>query len=274
MTNIARRIVVIFVTTISVMWAINYQKKVHARHHEITSSHADNAGIQHLSIIMDGNRRWAQKRGLEKWQGHKAGMERIKLAIEFARERNIPHLSLWTFSLHNFARSSEELNYLFNVLAQEFAKQEAQSLIDAGIRVRFIGDRTKFPETVISLINDIEEKSKKCTALNLYLLFCYSGREEIIDACQRIAHQIEEGNLSSHEISETLFRNYLWTTGIPDPDLIIRTGDGNTRLSNFMQYQCAFSELYFTDCYWPDITKKELEKAVNFFAQCKRNFGK
>lgn len=255
------------------MLTINYQKRAQALPHEIPVF--DNTTtIQHMSIIMDGNRRWARERGLENWQGHHAGMERIKLAIEFALEHHIPHLSLWTFALQNFVRSAKELNYLFNVLAQEFAQREAQNLINAGIQVRFIGDRSAFPAQLISLIEDIEEKSKGGTKLKLYLLFCYSGREEIIHACKEIARLVQAGGCPADAINQELFTQHLWTAGIPDPDLIIRTGKDNNRLSNFMQYQSAFSELYFLDCYWPDITKKQLEDALVFFTRCKRNFGK
>lgn len=229
--------------------------------------------LTHLALIMDGNRRWAQERGLESWQGHQKGVGPLKQAIEFCLEQQIPYLTVWAFSLQNFKRKAEELNYLFNILAEQLAHKEAQELADAGIKIKVIGDRSRYPSHLVPLIDAIEEKTKNNTKLTLVILFCYSGREDIIQACKKIATQIENKTLTADNITAEFFEKQLWTHGIPDPDLVIRTGKGNTRLSNFMQYQCAYSELYFLDCNWPDVTKQHLQAAVNQFAHTKRNFG-
>ncbi len=229
--------------------------------------------LKHLACIMDGNRRWAKKRGLVPWRGHREGLEALQRVIDFCLEKDIPYLSLYTFSLENLGRSEQEKNYLFGVLAQEFERTKLDNLINQGVHVRFIGDRNYFPKNVVNLCENMERKTTHCDALNLNLLFCYGARQEIIDSVQRIVHDSKEGRLSEESISEELFSRYLWTSGIPDPDMIIRTG-GLARLSNFLLYQSAYSELYFLDCLWPEITKEHLEKALENFNNRQRNFGK
>lgn len=229
--------------------------------------------LKHLACIMDGNRRWAKKRSLVPWRGHREGLEAIQRAIDFCLEKDIPYLSLYTFSLENFGRSDQEKNYLFGVLAQEFERTKLDNLINQGVRICFIGDRNYFPKNVVNLCENMERKTAHCDALHLNLLFCYGARQEIVDSVQRIVRDSKEGRLSEEGISEELFNRYLWTNGIPDPDMIIRTG-GLARLSNFLLYQAAYSELYFLDCLWPEITKEHLEKALENFNNRQRNFGK
>ena len=227
--------------------------------------------IKHLACIMDGNRRWAIRKGWFTWQGHKAGLEAVKRVVSFCLENNIPYVSLYTFSLENFKRSDEEKNYLFDLIISGF-KDVHQDFIERGIKVCFIGDRSLFPANVIPTCERIEQETAHLTNLQLNLLFCYGAQQEIVGGIKRLVHDVKVGKLSEDDISNELFERYLWTRGIPEPDLIVRTG-GAQRLSNFLLYQAAYSEFYFLDCLWPDITKKHLTSALLFFNECQRNVG-
>lgn len=227
--------------------------------------------MKHLACIMDGNRRWARKNSLATLLGHKHGAQVIQHVLDFCLEHHIPYLSLYTFSIENFNRSTEECSYLFDLLAKEVTKNLG-TFLEYGIRVRFIGDRSAFPISVKPAIEHVEEKTKHLNTLQLNFLFCYGARQEIIDGIKTVVKKVRQGLLSEDDISENSFMHHVWTAGIPEPDLIIRTG-GAVRLSNFLLYQAAYSELYFLDCFWPDITKEHLLKALDYFKECKRNFG-
>ncbi|MEX0939938.1 MAG: polyprenyl diphosphate synthase [Candidatus Babeliales bacterium] len=227
--------------------------------------------MQHLACIMDGNRRWAKKNSLRPWLGHRKGAESIREVIKFCLNNNIHYLSLFTFSIENFNRSKQECTYLFNLITQE-AQNHLGEFIQNGIRVRFIGNRALFPESTKSIIEQLEHKTEQNTQLNVNFLFCYGARQEIIDAIKMVVRKVKAGLLAEDEISEASFFDYLWTRGVPEPDLIIRTG-GAVRLSNFLLYQSAYSEFYFLDCLWPDISQVHLQKALGYFNDCKRNFG-
>lgn len=228
--------------------------------------------LRHLGIIMDGNRRWAKKRGMKPWMGHKKGVEPVKEALEFCLEQRIPYLTLYVFSLENFKRPPEELEYLFNTLAQEVAKKELDDLFKKGVRVKFIGDRMRFPQSLIPIIQDIEQRTQEGSVLTLNLLFCYGGRQELIAAVRAIADKIQQSELDPQNITERTIMQHLWMGDIPDPDLIIRTA-GDQRLSNFLTFQSAYSELCFIPQYWPELTKKDLATIVEQFQKRKRNFG-
>ena len=161
---------------------------------------------------------------------------------------------------------------MFEVLAQE-AFKELDTLKDRNVRVRFIGDRTLFPKSIKSLCEKTERETEHCTALHLNFSLCYGGQQEIVDTAKRIAIKVAKGDLAIQDITPELFENFLWTSSIPSPDLIIRTG-GDNRLSNFLLYQSAYSELYFIDCLWPDISVQNLESAITYYDNCRRNFGK
>jgi undecaprenyl diphosphate synthase len=222
---------------------------------------------------MDGNRRWAVQQGLISFLGHKNGWDAVKRVADFCLDKNITYLSLYTFSIENLKnRSAEEKHYLFEVLAQE-AFKELDTLKDRNVRVRFIGDRTLFPKSIKSLCEKTERETEHCTALHLNFGLCYGGQQEIVDTAKRIAIKVTKGDLAIQDITPELFENFLWTSSIPSPDLIIRTG-GDNRLSNFLLYQCAYSELYFIDCLWPDISVQNLESAITYYDNCRRNFGK
>lgn len=216
--------------------------------------------LKHLGIIMDGNRRWAKKQGLKPWIGHKEGVNPIKETLSFCQEHGIKELTLYVLSLDNLKRPQEELSYLFDVLAQEIASKEFEGLVKRGIRVRFIGDRTKFPAQLVPLIEDIEAQSAANQHVNLNLLFCYGGTYEIEAAAAACGGDPEK------------FQASLWSRDIPPLDLIIRTG-GCKRLSNYLPIQSTYAELYFSDRLWPELTKKDLHEAVRFFVEAKRNFG-
>jgi undecaprenyl diphosphate synthase len=220
---------------------------------------------------MDGNRRWAKKQGLAAAYGHRQGVEAVKCAVDFCLKKNIPHLSLYTFSIENHQRSTQEKNYLFELMISE-ATKAVDEFIAQNIKVRFVGDRALFPPHLIALCENIESKTAAGTALQFNILFYYGGRQEIVRSIKEIVHQVRIGALTEDAITEDTVNTYLWMGNVPEPDLIIRTG-GFKRLSNFLLYQAAYSELYFLDCLWPEITAKHLEEAFSYYTAGRRNFG-
>jgi undecaprenyl diphosphate synthase len=227
--------------------------------------------IKHLACIMDGNRRWARLQGKLPVLGHQEGVKAGRRVIQFCLEKKIPYLSFYTFSIENFKRSAQEQDFIFNIVATQ-GLQEVAQLRQEGVRIRFVGDRALFPPSLISVCDTLEQQTQDCTALQVNLLFCYGARQEIIGGIKKIIRQVKAGVLDEDDINEESFNHYLWTQDFPDPDLIIRTG-GVSRLSNFLLYQAAYSELYFLDCLWPDIGAQQLEQAVSFFDKAQRNFG-
>lgn len=227
--------------------------------------------MQHLAIIPDGNRRWAAQNKLESMFGHQKGMEQVKTAIRVCIQSGIKYLSFYTFSLENFKRSELEKKYLFNLLAEGFTK-ELPDLVKEGIRVRFVGDRAQFPAQLTSVVKMVEEQTQHLTTLNMNLLFCYGGTAEIVAAVKQISQKVKDGVIGVDEITERMVHNELWTGDIPDPDLIIRAG-GESRLSNYLLYQAAYSEFTVLDTFWPAVTEAELAGCVAKFNQTKRNFG-
>jgi len=230
-------------------------------------------GLNHLACIMDGNRRWAARQSFAKLLGHKKGIETIQTVIDFCLEKKISYLSLYAYSIENLQnRSVEEQQYLFEQLAWQ-ALEDIDTFKRKNVRIRFIGDRNLFPKSMHSISEKAESETAHCISLHVNILLCYGGRQEIVDATKRIAQQIAEGSLKISDITPQLFEDNLWTAGVPSPDLIIRTGD-QQRLSNFLLYQAAYSELYFLDCMWPDISSAELESALTYYHECRKMFGK
>jgi undecaprenyl diphosphate synthase len=227
--------------------------------------------LTHLACIMDGNRRWAKQRGLVPWYGHKEGVEAVRRAVQFCLEKKIPYLSLYTFSVENFKRDPEENRYLFGLMVQE-AQKGLEEFKKNGIRLRFIGDRSLFPEQLAPLLENAEKETANNTNLTVIFLFCYGGQQEIFAAVKDIADKVNAGTLSVEQVTPELLNQTIWTGSIPDPDLIIRTG-GFSRLSNFLLYKAAYSEFCFLDCLWPDLSFEHLQKAYDDFLECKRNFG-
>lgn len=226
--------------------------------------------MQHLAMIMDGNRRWARKNGIINPYNERS-QEAVKTAISFCIKNNIKFLSLFAFSLENLNRSALERERVFSLL-ENVLGEHIPDLIEQGVRVRFIGDRTVFPSRILPVIINAEEKSAGCEVINLNILFCYGAQQELLHAMKILAKQVKEGTLGIEEITDERIRKTLWTAGIPDPELIIRTS-GVSRLSNFLLYQAAYSELAFLECHWPEITESHLQRCVDVYHQTKRNFG-
>lgn len=228
--------------------------------------------MQHLAIIPDGNRRWAVANKMQAILGYKKGIDVVKSAVNICIKNGIKFLSIYTFSFENFNRSDDEKKYLFNLLGNEL-KSSLKDLAKEKIRVRFIGDSSYFPEPLRVVISELENETKDFDRLTLNLCFCYGSRQEMVFAVKRLAQQVKDDKIKIDDINEKLISDSLWTAGIPDPDLIIRTSD-ILRLSNFLLYQAAYSELMFLNCYWPEVTEAMLQKCVDDFAKIKRNFGK
>lgn len=224
--------------------------------------------IQHLACVMDGNRRWASQQGLFPWQGHRAGAKTVEVVIAFCLKYKIPYLSLYTFSLENFKRSQEEQSYLFDMIIQQ-SQSYVPQFIEQGVKVRFIGDLQQFPDTVQDVCQRIEKQTEQGNVLQVNFLFGYGARQEIVAAAQLLAQKLVAGGLLTKEA----FEQCLWTAGIPDPDLVIRTG-GIQRLSNFLLYQSAYTEIRFLNTLWPDLSEVEILHAVNGAVQAQKNFGK
>jgi undecaprenyl diphosphate synthase len=227
--------------------------------------------MQHLAMVMDGNRRWAKRYGFQPWQGHKEGTKAVERVIKFCVEQGIKHLSLYAFSLENFNRTPEELKYLFSLIVDQ-AETQLDTCLDNGVRMRFVGDRSRFPEQTVAPIERLEKKTEHLDKLIVHFLFCYGGRQEIVASVKSIVQKIKQGLLTEDQINEATFADSLWMRGVPDPELIVRTG-GAQRLSNFLLYEAAYSELYFLDCLWPEVTTDHLNDMMTYFANCKRNFG-
>jgi len=222
----------------------------------------------HIAIIMDGNGRWAKQRGLPRADGHKAGTEAAHAVVTRCRELGVKHLTLYTFSKENWSRPKDEIKTLFELLTA-YLKREEKSLKEQGIRLKVLGEIEAMPMAVRQVIKHVMRQTKKCTNMTLNLALNYSGREEIL----RAARALVAKGVAPDDITEEAFQNELWTAGQPDPDLIIRTS-GELRLSNYLLFQCAYAEFYFTDIYWPDFSPDELEKAIAELGNRQRRFGK
>ncbi|MDQ7032021.1 MAG: polyprenyl diphosphate synthase [Desulfonauticus sp.] len=221
----------------------------------------------HLAIIMDGNGRWAQKHGLTRTEGHREGVKRVKDIITHCRKLGIPYLTLYVFSRENWKRPKEEVQTLFDLL-RTYVLQECPNLKKQDIKLNILGELSELPLVTRKAIEFVVGQTKNCRQMTLNLALSYSGQEEIIRAVKQI---IKEG-LSPSKIDISLFKQYLYTAGQPDPDFIIRTS-GEIRISNFLIFQAAYAELYFTPILWPDFTPQELDKALEDFRHRERRFG-
>jgi len=219
---------------------------------------------RHIAIIMDGNGRWALARGKSRIYGHRQGIEATKKTVKAIRRLGIPYLTLFALSTENLRRPASELNGLFDLL-RSYIKQEIDQLVKNDVRLRVIGRIELLPADVQELVQSALKRSRRCRKLNLTIALCYGGRDEIVRACARALKL-------KRSISEKGFRALLDTADIPDPDLLIRTG-GEFRLSNFLLWQSAYTELYFTKTLWPDFSGKELRKAIRFYQSRERRFG-
>ncbi len=225
----------------------------------------------HVGIIMDGNGRWAKKRLLPRAMGHSAGANNVEPMCKAAWDLGIKYLTVYAFSTENWTRSDDEVSTLMKLLKQYLIGCKEKCLKN-NMRVRIIGDISRLTEDFQETIRDLEEYSKQFDGLQFQVALNYGGRDEIVRATRKIAAECKEGSLDPASINEETFKSYLDTWEIPDPDLLIRTS-GELRISNFMLWQLAYTEMYFTDVYWPDFDKKELEKALEYYANRDRRYG-
>ena len=226
----------------------------------------------HVAIIMDGNGRWAQHRGLDRVFGHQQGVNSLREVIEAAAELGIRYLTLYAFSTENWGRPDEEVSALMGIMVQSLNK-ETDTLIKNNIRLKTIGDVDRLASDVRERLFETINLTSAGTGLNLVIALSYSSRWEISEAARRISSDVKRGVLSQDAINEVNFEKYLTTHGIPDPELMIRTS-GELRISNFLLWQLAYTELYFTDILWPDFGKEDLYTAIIDFQKRERRFGK
>lgn len=227
---------------------------------------------KHIAIIMDGNGRWAKRRDLDRTFGHKEGISAVRRAIEAASRAEISYLTLYTFSTENWKRPAEEVKALMALMVQAVAN-ETPDLVKNNVRVKVIGDTLRLPDDTRKALDHCLETTSSCTGTTVILALSYSSRWELTEAMKGIAKDIETGKIEIDNINEDLINLYLATKDIPNPDILIRTG-GELRISNFLLWQIAYSELYFTDELWPDFNEESLYKAVVDFQNRERRFGK
>lgn len=229
---------------------------------------------RHIGIIMDGNRRLAERVGILPWEGHKMGAEKAEDVIDWCIELGIKTITLYAFSMENFARPKEELEHLFDLFEEYFKKiAKDESIHKNRIRVKAIGRVELFPERVRRAIKKAEDATEGYDRFFLNLAMAYGGRQEVVDAVKKIANDVKEGKLDIDEIDEKTVSENLYTNGSPDPDLVIRTS-GEERISGFLLWQSAYSELYFCESYWPGFRKIDFLRAIRTYQQRDRRFGK
>ncbi|MFP4597403.1 MAG: isoprenyl transferase [Persicimonas sp.] len=226
---------------------------------------------RHVAFIMDGNGRWARQRGLRRLKGHREGAGAVRCVVESCRYLGVDAVTLYAFSTQNWGRPDDEVSglmTLFNV----YIKKERDRLLRNGIRLRVIGDRSRLSETLRKAIKDLEDASAVNDEMLLQVAVSYGGREEILCATRELATKVRDGQLEPEEITEEAFSDHLYTRGIHDPDLVVRTS-GELRISNFLLWQIAYSELYVTDVFWPDFDEQQLLDAFASYGDRERRFG-
>ncbi|MGE4415388.1 MAG: polyprenyl diphosphate synthase [Bacteroidales bacterium] len=228
---------------------------------------------EHVTIIMDGNGRWAKRRGLERLEGHKAGVESVREAAEFAAENGIKFLSLFAFSEENWNRPQSEINGLMELMIDAIIS-EKKTLINNKIKFRVVGDKSRLTDTLNAKIDEIEKVTSVNNHLTLIVFLSYSGKWDILQAARKYALMIDDGTATLDvPLTNELMDSLLSTHGIPDPDLLIRTS-GEQRISNYLLWQCAYTEFYFTDILWPDFRKNDFKRAIDTFSERERRYGK
>ncbi len=226
---------------------------------------------EHVALILDGNGRWAKKRGLPRTMGHKEGCVTVEKTVEIAARMGIRYLTVYGFSTENWKRSVEEVGALMQLF--RFYMVRLLKIAKANnVRVKMIGERSRFDKDIVDGINRLERETRDNTGLTFVIAVNYGGRDEIVRAARKLAADVEAGIRNKDEITEQTFASYLDTADIPDPDLLIRTS-GELRLSNYLLWQLAYTEIYVTDCLWPDFNKEELEKAIAAYNKRDRRFG-
>ena len=225
----------------------------------------------HIAIIMDGNGRWAEAQGKERYEGHIEGVASVKACIKAARKSGVRYLTLYAFSTENWGRPQAEVDALMQLFCQSVTK-ETPELVEQGVRVRFIGRRDRFSEDVRERLLHIEESTAEGDKLTLVLAFDYSSRDELVRATRSIAEMVERGELKAEQIDDKLISAHLDTADMPDPDLVIRTS-GECRLSNFLLWQASYAEMYFPQIMWPDFREEAFDKALEVYAERNRRYG-
>ncbi len=226
----------------------------------------------HIAIIMDGNGRWAQVRGLPRTMGHKKGSETVRLILSHAQKRGVRVVTLFAFSSENWGRPKEEVDTLISLFRQ-YLKEDVEELKKRRVRIRFIGDRYRFPKDLVERMNELEDQTALNENFQVVLALSYGSRDDIVRAVQHVVQDVQENKLTVDQISTSIFSDYLSTKDIPDPDLVIRTS-GESRISNFLLWEIAYAEFYFTKVYWPDFNEEEFDKALQSYGQRERRFGK
>ena len=227
---------------------------------------------RHIAIIMDGNGRWAKRQGLARMYGHRQGVETVHTITEAAAALGVEYLTLYAFSTENWNRPKEEVDALMALLVDTIAK-ETPTLMKNHVRLSTIGDLSRLPENTQRKFKDCISETSQNTGLNLVIALSYSARWEIIQATRNIASALQRGEILVEDINEEVLSSYMTTAQMPDPDLLIRTS-GELRISNFLLWQLAYSELYFTDCLWPEFTEEEFYRAIVDYQHRERRFGK
>lgn len=225
----------------------------------------------HVAIIMDGNGRWAKKRNLPRLTGHKAGMEALKKIVRMSGEIGIEYLTVYAFSTENWKRSKEEVSGIFQILVY-YMEREIREIHQKNVKVQILGDCSALPAAAREAVERAVELTRNNTGLVFNIALNYGGRDEIVRSVRTLAEKVQAGELKPDDITEELFSQNLYTRGMPDPDLIIRSS-GELRLSNFLPWQSAYSEFYFTDILWPDFDEASYDEAITAFQNRKRNFG-
>ena len=225
---------------------------------------------QHIAIIMDGNGRWAMERGKERSFGHQAGVDAVRRITTECSNLGVKFLTLYTFSTENWNRPADEVAALMGLVLTSL---EDEIFMKNNVRFRVIGDRSRIPESVNKKIAETEEHTAKNDSMTMVIALSYSSRLELVNATRQIAQEVKDGKLNTADITEETINERLWTNFMPDPDLLIRTG-GEVRISNYLLWQIAYSELYFCDTYWPDFMEEDLHKAIYSYQSRQRRFGK
>ena len=226
---------------------------------------------RHVAIIMDGNGRWANARSMPRHAGHRSGVKSVRQSVELAAERGVSYLTLFAFSSENWQRPRDEVSSLMRLFL-EALQREVDELHRNNVRLTFIGERHKLQRSLIDKITAAEERTRGNSGLRLIIAVAYGGRWDIVNAARKLAARAASGDVAATDIDEVAFAEALELGELPDPDLLIRTG-GEKRVSNFLLWNLAYAELYFTDCLWPDFDKREFDRALSYFAGRQRRYG-
>ncbi|MCA0960941.1 isoprenyl transferase [Salipiger bermudensis] len=231
----------------------------------------DGAGPRHVAIIMDGNGRWAQRRGRPRLFGHHAGAKRVREIVEACPDLGVGYVTIFAFSTENWKRTQTEVAGLMS-LFRRYITKEARSLLGENVRVRFIGDRVRLDKKLVTLMDELEQLTAGCTGVNLTIAINYGGRDEVARATKRLAEDVAAGRLDPASVDEETLPKYLDTCVLPDPDLVIRTS-GEARISNFLLWQSAYAEYEFVDTLWPDFSAEEFGSLVSAYGSRERRYG-